>query len=413
MKSVLRTLHRWCGLVTAVFLIISGVTGSLLAFEHELDAWLNPELFYTGNSQSVQPVQPALAANRLIEQIEANEPRIRVSQLPLDAEPGSAIEVQVEPRMPQSPTGFNRLWVDPATGRILGHRTWGVWQGDRAHFMPWLNRFHRSLTLPGRIGHQLLGAVAMAWLAMSLTGLYLTLPARIKRKASATQAAPHYWSRWRPAWRIQWKARGFRWVNDLHRATGLWLLAIALCSAFTGVYLNLGNEVFKPVVSWFGSITAHPLTTLPASVQPRPPALINPEQSIELARALLPEGARGYVPWYVSHLPTRSAYRVAFKENGFREHAFRSGYEQIFIDDQTGQLLAQTGYESGTPADRFLIWMYPIHSGKLLGLSGRVLIAVSGVLLALLCGAGLVRFWMRRQLGQQQRGQPRKAGQPS
>ncbi|MEG1682117.1 MAG: PepSY-associated TM helix domain-containing protein, partial [Stenotrophomonas sp.] len=170
MKSVLRTLHRWCGLVTAVFLIISGVTGSLLAFEHELDAWLNPELFYTGSSQSVQPVQPALAANRLIEQIEANEPRIRVSQLPLDAEPGSAIEVQVEPRMAQSPTGFNRLWVDPATGRILGHRTWGVWQGDRAHFMPWLNRFHRSLTLPGRTGHQLLGAVAMAWLAMSLTG---------------------------------------------------------------------------------------------------------------------------------------------------------------------------------------------------------------------------------------------------
>lgn len=52
-------------------------------------------------------------------------------------------------------------------------------------------------------------------MAMSLTGLYLTLPARIKRKASATQAAPHYWSRWRPAWRIQWKARGFRWVNDL------------------------------------------------------------------------------------------------------------------------------------------------------------------------------------------------------
>ena len=36
-------IHKWTGLFTAVFLIIAGVTGSLLAFEKELEALVNPE----------------------------------------------------------------------------------------------------------------------------------------------------------------------------------------------------------------------------------------------------------------------------------------------------------------------------------------------------------------------------------
>ncbi|MGQ0591136.1 MAG: PepSY domain-containing protein, partial [Gammaproteobacteria bacterium] len=37
-------LHRYAGLAMTVFLILVGVTGSVLAFYHELDRWLNPEL---------------------------------------------------------------------------------------------------------------------------------------------------------------------------------------------------------------------------------------------------------------------------------------------------------------------------------------------------------------------------------
>ena len=35
-------IHKWSGLFTAVFLIVAGVTGSLLAFENELEALVNP-----------------------------------------------------------------------------------------------------------------------------------------------------------------------------------------------------------------------------------------------------------------------------------------------------------------------------------------------------------------------------------
>ncbi len=45
MRAILVLLHRYIGLATAVFLLLAGLTGSLLAFNHELDEWLNPGFY--------------------------------------------------------------------------------------------------------------------------------------------------------------------------------------------------------------------------------------------------------------------------------------------------------------------------------------------------------------------------------
>ncbi|MCC7136747.1 MAG: PepSY domain-containing protein, partial [Nitrosomonas sp.] len=38
-------LHRWAGLAMAIFLIVVGFTGSLLAFYPELERMLNPQFY--------------------------------------------------------------------------------------------------------------------------------------------------------------------------------------------------------------------------------------------------------------------------------------------------------------------------------------------------------------------------------
>ena len=45
MRAILVVLHRWFGLFIAGFLIIAGLTGALISWDHELDEWLNPHLF--------------------------------------------------------------------------------------------------------------------------------------------------------------------------------------------------------------------------------------------------------------------------------------------------------------------------------------------------------------------------------
>lgn len=67
-KSIL-WLHRWTGLAITAFIIVMGVTGTILAFHTELDRMLNPALMTV-------PVRdaPLLDAVALRERAAAMEP---------------------------------------------------------------------------------------------------------------------------------------------------------------------------------------------------------------------------------------------------------------------------------------------------------------------------------------------------
>ncbi|HEV8539423.1 MAG TPA: PepSY domain-containing protein, partial [Bacteroidota bacterium] len=46
MYRPLFTLHRWLGLFSGVFLLLIGLSGSLLVYQNSLERWLNPSLYY-------------------------------------------------------------------------------------------------------------------------------------------------------------------------------------------------------------------------------------------------------------------------------------------------------------------------------------------------------------------------------
>ena len=390
-------LHRYVGLAMLALLFVIALTGSVMAFEHEIDAWLNPTLLRTGHTR------PALPPDELVAGVERADARLRVTFVPLDGQPGAALELRVAPRV-DAATGkpfdlsFDRLLVDPASGEVLGTRRWGALKFDRAHVVSMLYLLHRKLQLPDPWGMWLTGGVALSWLLTSLVGAWLTLPRRGARRLSgARQRLGDFWRRWKPAWKIKpgtaWQRKSF----DLHRAVALWSLPVALVLALSGVYFSLGKEVFRPVVSLFGAITPNPAQALPRLDDSGRAPAIGIEQAVAKARSHLPPQAQAFLPWYAMHLPQQGVYRIAFKEDGMRERALRLRYEQVFVDDQSGVAKGITGYDSGTGADRFLIWQYPLHSGKILGLAGRVLVCALGLLTASLCVTGLLVWWSRRR----------------
>ena len=63
MRSLLVYFHRYVGLATALFLALAGITGSILAFHHELDEWLNPGFYNTQGSG--KPMLPGDLVDRL------------------------------------------------------------------------------------------------------------------------------------------------------------------------------------------------------------------------------------------------------------------------------------------------------------------------------------------------------------
>src|SRR3546814_14674265 len=138
MRKFWRGVHRYCGLGLACFLFVNALSGSIIAFEHELDVWLNPTLFHAPRGGV------ALDPDRLISAIEHQDPRLRVALLPLDARSGESIEVQVAPRHDlasgRTQLRFDLLLLYPVTGHILGNLHWGAVLFARVHLLPLLNQ---------------------------------------------------------------------------------------------------------------------------------------------------------------------------------------------------------------------------------------------------------------------------------
>ena len=146
-RQLLTLLHRWAGLFLAVFLFISGVTGAIISWDHELDEWLNPHLFERKNSD--EPLSS-----------------------PLAIEPGYNLMLGVHPRLDPA-TGklfdldFNQIALDPVTGDIQGTRMWGEVSLSRENLLPFLYKLHYTMHIPDvfdiELGMFFMGILAIVW----------------------------------------------------------------------------------------------------------------------------------------------------------------------------------------------------------------------------------------------------------
>ncbi|MXS81316.1 Uncharacterized iron-regulated membrane protein [Nitrosomonas eutropha] len=378
-------LHRYVGLVIAVFLIALGLTGSVIAFERELDAWLNPELFHVP-----ERAVPVLSLDTLARHAQQFDPEAEIITIRIKRDHGESIRVDLKTEQGT----MRELFLNPFSGEALGARVRGAFVMDRAHVIPMVYRLHTNLYLPGRWGVWLLGGIALIWMVDCLVGFYLTLPPPLRSKEK-NNSCRNWLSRWKPSWSIKRQAGQVRFNFDLHRASGLWLWPVLFMMAMSGTYFNLNAEVFRPIVGLFGDLTPDPRKTLPGTLQSGVDPVLGFSDAVLVAHQWLPAGNDNLELSFVRYMPALNVYRVAFDQKGRGSEVFAIKTEQVFIDGNAGTLTGRRGYDSGTRADRFLAWQFPIHSGQILGIYGRVLICITGILTAMLTMTGVV-IWRKK-----------------
>ena len=393
MRSAWVVFHRWVGLAMAAFLFLTGVTGAVIAWDHELDDLLNPHLLKTA---SVGEARPAL---QLLHEFERRNPQARVTFVPLAPEEGETLALFVEPRVDpatgrQYELGYNQAFLDPVTGKELGRREWGaVWPITGETLVSFLYKLHYSLHLPemwgiDRWGEWLLGAIALAWTLDCFVGFTLTLPAGRR----------DWWRRWKPAWRVRTVAGGYKLNFDLHRAGGLWTWALLFILAFTAFSLNLYAELFYPAMSRISQVTPSPFDLrLPRSRhEPIEPNVSYGEvvrkASLEAKKRNWKEPAGS-----VFYTPEYGIYGVQFFHPGDDHGAAGVGPARLYYDALDGRYLGDRRPWKGTAADIFVQAQFPVHSGRILGLPGRILVSLMGIVVAVLSVTGVVIWWRKRR----------------
>jgi uncharacterized iron-regulated membrane protein len=408
MRAVMTLLHRWVGLTIAGFLFVSGLTGAVISWDHELDHVLNAHM--TRVADSAVPHHPPLA---LAAAIEDRDPRARVTYVPLTPEPGEAMLFGVQPRVDPATDrlyeiGYNEVFIDPSTGRETGRREAGAaWPVTRENLVSFLYVLHYSLHIPemwgiDRWGMWLLGGIAILWTLDCFVGFYLTLPARWTpdpaRPAAVQKRLNRAWlRRWAPAWKIKTSGSAYRITFDVHRAFGLWVWGLLFMLAFTSFSLNLYREVFYPAMSLVSQVTPTPFDIRPERNRHDPVA---PEIGYAeiVAKAAAEARRRGWEEpaGDVFYAQTFGIYGVRFFHPGDDHGAAGVGPASLYYDGADGRLLGDLQPWKGTAADIFVQAQFPLHSGRILGLPGRILVSAMGLVTTALSVTGVIVWWRKR-----------------
>ncbi|GAB2175594.1 PepSY-associated TM helix domain-containing protein [Dongia sp. agr-C8] len=399
MRTALVLIHRFVGLTIAGFLFVAGLTGAVISWDLELDALINPHLVESpGRGPFLDPLV-------LADKLAAEERQSYVTYVPLLPEEGHSLSFGLHPRYDPAAqglfdTGYNEIFVDPVTGEVRGKREWGAaWPITTETFVSFLYVLHYNLHIPAfwgidRWGDWLMGGIALLWMIDCFVGFYLTLP--MGKRAGARVGS--WWSRWKPAWKIKTGGSAYRINFDIHRAFGLWTWLLLFVLAISAVSLNLYEEVARPIVTAVSSFTPTPFDTRAMQPQDR---MIDPKVSYAqvLENGKAEAQSRGFTApaGDIFYSPEFGVYGVRFFNTGeVHGDGLGLGNPVLYFDSQDGGYIGDWIPWRGTAGDIFLQMQFPVHSGRILGIPGRILISAMGLVVAALSVTGVV-IWLRKR----------------
>ncbi|MFL9926122.1 PepSY-associated TM helix domain-containing protein [Herbaspirillum lusitanum] len=404
MRAIFVLIHRWFGLFAAVFLFISGTTGAFISWDHELDAWLNPQLFQARSADQPQTAKP-MDGLTLANLVETSQPKLRVTYVLTESEPGHTSAMMVEPRLDPASgkpyaLDFNQIAVDPVTGEIQGKRMWGAISLSRENLLPFLYKLHYTMHLPDiggiETGIWLMGIVGIVWALDCFIALYLSFP------------NPRSW---RKSFAFRWRSGGHKLNFDLHRSGGVWVWALLLILAVTSISMNLERQVMRPIIQSVSTLTPSAFDTrTPVAADKVAEPAVSREQAVKLglqeAQKLgwsTPAGGIFYSSMF-------GVYGVGFFEAGNDHGDAGLGNAWLYFDAASGQPAGSRIPGTGSAGDLFLQAQFPLHSGRILGLPGRIMISILGALVAMLSVTGVL-IWIRKRKARllQARAQPQPA----
>lgn len=342
LRRTLVTLHMIAGLAVALLVVVLGLTGSIMAFEEEIDHATHPHLFYVDPQGRAAMPLTALTA-RLS------------SSLP---GPVVAYGMGVTPDLSYYlATSGGTVFVNQYTGEILGTRDGPTWLNE-------VHQMHLRL-LAGETGKTIMSWSGLVMVLLALSGLYLWWPVK---RVSIDLAAGE-----RRVW------------FDAHNAVGVVSFAFLLVLAFTGTIIGF-ERVTTPLL--YRATGSRPYAgNVP--VRPVPDGrVIPPEEAVAAAARALP----GAVPITVNVTAGRGPYRVALR---YPEDLTPGGRSRVFVDPHTGAVLQAESSRTTAAGTRLVILNRAVHTGDLFGMPTKILMSLASLAAVAQAVTGTVMWWKR------------------
>ena len=367
-------IHKWIALTLGLWIALNGLTGSILVFQQDIEAALDPDLYRTGTPYEVADftlMETAVLENypdRVIHRIE------RYNKFP-----DEAYRFTTSPAgEPVSMSTDLEVFVDPVTGEILGDRPWRT-------VMQVTRQFHIEL-LAGNIGKKITGFMALFLVATVIVGVVLWWPknGKYKRALQFRKTSPTP-----------------RLIRDLHNVFGMYFLIGFVLVSMTGLVMIFPRQA-DVVVGLFLDTPGNPSLF----------SISEPTEDKPGLQAIYEEMDRhfpGHVPTEIYYPRSkRSAWGYFFEPAGLSYTIYTGA---AFVDQYSGKMVDVFDPQTqGAGRSLVGLWARYSHSGQMFGMTGRLIVFGAGIAFAALFGTGLY-IWLRKRRSTYTR-PSRKARQP-
>ncbi|HEY9185796.1 MAG TPA: PepSY-associated TM helix domain-containing protein [Salegentibacter sp.] len=333
--------HSWFGLIAGLFLLLMGLSGSILVFHEQLDSW-----FFRDQLQ--QKFSGTQQLDLAVENVQKVYPGWDTRLKQFDAG-----EVLVFDLRNQKKRRY--VFVDPDTGKIQKEIN------ANTHFTSWLLKLHYSLHA-GAIGRILVLLFGIIFFLSLFSGIILYQKSILKTLSFRVRLNRN-------------NSRNF--YSSLHRYVGVWSLFLNLVLVSTGIVLAY--------------------TVAKAGLNPLP-APSGPEVEISLARSLeeLKEDFPDFTPTYIRLPLNKDADITVFGKFSGDAFFYSEFYNYIKLDYRNAKISSVKKVADASFSNKLASTVMPLHYAEFGGLAMKILYCLIGLSGPFLSVSGFI-IWQKRK----------------
>ena len=227
LRKFINDVHLWLGIGSGIILFLVCLSGTILTFEEEIKDLFAKEFVVadaSGSRLSMKELSESLSKEGIVGNVTI--PAVRDKAL--------NFSVKTSPKERRGTT----YYVDPYSGEYQK-----VQKSNLDGFFMTMFIMHRWLLLDTEIGRPIVGVATIIFLFLSISGIILWFPKKMK------------WKNFKPGFKIKLKANWKRINHDLHNTLGFYACIFLVIMSLTGLFWSfewyrdagskvLGTKVF-------------------------------------------------------------------------------------------------------------------------------------------------------------------------
>ena len=362
-RNILRLVHLYLGLTVGLIFVVTGLTGSVLAFYNEIDLTMHAETRAVDSGARPRTYESVYQALRA-----AHPDRLAYWRIELPDD-GGVIAARSLSEADLAGLQFAPLvaWVDPDGPAVVRSAFWG----SSDYFFTWIYDLHYRLLL-GNTGGIILGFIGLIVLVLVIAGFFLWWP-RGNRFRGA------FW--FRPT-----KPAHGR-IYELHNLLGFYSVIFLVVVVTTGTMITLPTYV-RPILAQFSELRTPPsVRSTPVAGRTR----VTVDTALRAAQAEFPTARP---KWIDTPAGNEGVYHFRFYQDG--EPSRRFPQTEVWVDQYSGAVLARRDPMREGAGDTIVTWLHGLHVGEAFGLPGRLLVLLLGLVPLVMFVTGTL-YWMRKR----------------